>query len=105
MSTSQYETANWPASTQHLATAREFLSSISKKADDRPVLIIPDRDVDGLTSGAIIHRVLSRIILKNRNIPILTQFVPKEMSVHDPSQKEEIDSTGARYYLTQWQLI
>jgi single-stranded DNA-specific DHH superfamily exonuclease len=96
MSTSTYETPNWPASPEHLSAARQFLKSISTKSDDRPVLIVPDRDVDGLTSGGIMQRVLSRVLLKGRNIDVQTRFVTKGSSINDSSEKAEIDAVNAR---------
>jgi len=95
--TSPYETPEWPASVEHLSAARQFLKSISSKTDDRPVLIVPDRDVDGLTSGGIMQRILSRVLLKDRNVPVQTRFVPKGVSINDASEKAEIDAIGARY--------
>jgi hypothetical protein len=96
MSTSKYETPNWPASPEHLSAARQFLKSISTKPDDRPVLIIPDRDVDGLTSGGIMQRVISRVLLKERRIDVQTRFVSKGASINDLSEKVEIDAVNAR---------
>jgi hypothetical protein len=96
MSTSNYETPNWPASPEHLSAARQFLKSLSTKPDDRPILLIPDRDVDGLTSGGIIQRVLSRVLLKERRIDIQTRFVSKGASINDLSEKVEIDAVDAR---------
>lgn len=96
MSTSTYETPNWPASPEHLSAARQFLKSISTKSDERPVLIVPDRDVDGLTSGGIMQRVLSRVLLKGRNIDVQTRFVTKGSSINDSSEKAEIDAVNAR---------
>ena len=80
-----YESPNWPASPQHLSAARQFLTSLSKKEDNRPVLILPDRDVDGLTSGGIMHRVVSQILLKDRKIDVPVQFVTKGAWIGDPS--------------------
>jgi len=96
MATSQYETPSWPASPEHLAAARQFLQSIATKPDDRPVLIIPDRDVDGLTSGGIMQRLISRVLLKERKVDVQTRFVAKGASIHDPSEKAEIDALDPR---------
>ena len=96
MSTSPHETPSWPASPEHLSAARQFLASLSKKEDDRPVLILPDRDVDGLTSGGIMHRVISRILLKNRKIDVPVQFVTKGAWIGDPLEKAEIDAINPR---------
>jgi single-stranded DNA-specific DHH superfamily exonuclease len=96
MLTSQFESPDWPASPEHLSWARQFLKSIGTKADDRPVLIIPDRDVDGLTSGAIIHRLVKRVLLRDRNIDVQTRFVAKGASIHDTSEKAEVDAVNPR---------
>jgi single-stranded DNA-specific DHH superfamily exonuclease len=96
MSSSTYETSNWPASPEHLSAARQFLKSLSDKQDDRPVLILPDRDVDGLTSGGIMHRVVSRILLKDRNIDVPVRFVTKGAWIGDPSEKAEIKAVNPR---------
>ena len=94
-----YETPTWPASPEHLQAAREFLKDIKSKRDDRPVLIVPDRDVDGLTSGGIMQRIVSGVLLKDNpfNPLVQTRFVPKGVSINDPSERQEIDATGARY--------
>jgi len=94
-----YETPNWPASPEHLQAARQFLQEIKSKDDERPILIMPDRDVDGLTSGGIMQRVVSRILLKDNpfNIPVQARFVPKGVSINDPSEREAIDAVDARY--------
>lgn len=98
MSTTElFETPEWPASPEHLTAARQFLKSISTKSDDRPVLILPDRDVDGLTSGGIIHHIVSRILLKDRNVECPVRFVPKGASIADASEKAEVDAFNPRY--------
>src|SRR5271170_814880 len=99
MSIATYETPDWPASPEHLTAARQFLKSISTKPDNRPVLILPDRDVDGLTSGGIIHGIVSRIFLKDRNVEVPVRFVPKGVSINDASEKAEIDALNPRYLL------
>src|SRR5271169_2972437 len=105
MSTSPYETTNWPASPEHLSAARNFLISLANKTDDRPVLILPDRDVDGLTSGGIMHRVISRILIKDRNIDILVRFVRKGAWIGDSSEKAEIEAVNPRFYRPRIELI
>jgi hypothetical protein len=100
MSFALYETPEWPASPEHLSAARQFLKSISSKEDDRPVLIVPDRDVDGLTSAGILYRVVSRILLKNRgNIKVRVQFVTKGAWIGDAAEKAAIDTAGARCHI------
>lgn len=96
MATSQYETPTWPASPDHLSAARQFLKSLTTKPDDRPVLIIPDRDVDGLTSGGIMQRLVSRVLLKGRKVEVQTRFVAKGASINDASEKAEIDAVDPR---------
>jgi hypothetical protein len=96
MSTSPYESPIWPSPPEHLSAARQFLTSLSYKKDDRPVLILPDSDVDGLTSGGIMHRVVSRILLKDRKIHIPVRFVTKGSWIGDPSEKAKIDAVNPR---------
>lgn len=96
MSTSPFETPNWPASPSQISAARQFLKSLSGKEDDRPVLILPDRDVDELTSGGIIHRVISRILLKERKIDVSVRFISKGAWIGDPSEKAEIEAVNPR---------
>jgi hypothetical protein len=105
MSTPPYETPNWPASPEHLSAARQFLVSLSKKEDDRPVLILPDRDVDGLTSGGIIHRVVSRVLFKDRKIEVPVQFMAKGAWIGDLSEKAGIDAIDPRYFRLEGKLI
>jgi single-stranded DNA-specific DHH superfamily exonuclease len=96
MATSQYESPGWPASPEQLAAARQFLKSIVTKPDNRPVLIIPDRDVDGLTSGGIMQRLVARVLLRERSVDVQTRFVAKGASIHDASEKAEIDAPDPR---------
>ena len=96
MSTSPYETPDWPASPEHLSTARQFLSKIATKEDNRPILIMPDLDVDGLTSGGIMYRVITRILLKNRNIDVLVRFIPRGVWIGDPTEKTLTDELDPR---------
>jgi single-stranded DNA-specific DHH superfamily exonuclease len=98
MSTVSYETPNWPASREHLQASRQFLREIKSKKDERPILIVPDRDVDGLTSGGIMQRVVSRILLKDNtaNVPVQVRFMPKGVSINESSEREAIDEVGAR---------
>ena len=102
---SQFESPHWPASPEHLSSARQFLKSLSAKPDARPVLIIPDRDVDGLTSGGIMHRLVKRVLLRNRNIDVRTRFVAKGASIHDASEKAEVDVANPRCVSSTEQLI
>lgn len=60
-----------------------------------PVLILPDKDADGLSSGAILHHTLTSLGLSPSLISVY--FPPKGSNVHDDSTREAISAKSPSY--------
>lgn len=99
----------WPARKQQIERARHIIKewyessrnrfehrliSISATAQ-KPILILPDKDADGLSSGAILYHTLTSLGLP-RNL-ISVYFPPKGSNVHDEITKEQITSIAPSY--------
>jgi hypothetical protein len=61
----------------------------------KPTLILPDKDADGLSSGAILHHTLTSLGLDPDLISVY--FPPKGSNVHDKSTKEAISAKEPAY--------
>ncbi|BFZ64001.1 hypothetical protein YB2330_005139 [Saitoella coloradoensis] len=90
----------WPAGMHSIGSARGFLLRAAKAASALPssssrILLVPDRDADGLSSGQIIKRTL--LLLGAHPDNIYTHFVDKSRSVHDPVERAAMEGYGARY--------
>lgn len=66
----------------------------SAKAQES-TLILPDKDADGLSSGAILHHTLTSLGLSSDLISVY--FPPKGSNIHDDSTKEEITKRSPSY--------
>ena len=54
--------AAWPASAEALSAGRAFLRNIAQQDQQQQrVVLVPDKDADGLCAGAIIKRTLERL--------------------------------------------
>ena len=70
------------------------LTTASAKAQ-KPVVILPDKDADGLSSGAILHHTLTSLGLSSDLISIY--FPPKGSNVHDGATKEALTNLAPSY--------
>jgi len=61
----------------------------------KPVVIVPDKDADGLSSGAILHHTLTTLGLSPNLISIC--FPPKGSSVHDEVTRKAISEKTPAY--------
>ncbi|KAK5095954.1 hypothetical protein LTS08_007836 [Lithohypha guttulata] len=82
----------WPAPVEVLDRARAFLKQCAKA--NKKVLIVPDKDADGLSSGVIVHRTLTTlgldknlldVHLHKRGSSIHAEDERQAMSDKDPS--------------------
>jgi hypothetical protein len=81
-----------------------FLSSLttvfheltSKSAESqKPIVILPDKDADGLASGAILHHTLTLLGLSPALISVY--FPPKGSNVHDEISRTALSSISPQY--------
>ena len=70
------------------------LTSASAKAQ-KPIVILPDKDADGLSSGAILHHTLTSLGLSPDLISVY--FPPKGSNVHDDTTKEALTNLAPSY--------
>jgi hypothetical protein len=70
------------------------LTSPSAKAQ-KPIVILPDKDADGLSSGAILHHTLTSLGLSPDLISVY--FPPKGSNVHDDTTREALTSLAPSY--------
>ncbi|KAK2056916.1 DHH family protein [Colletotrichum caudatum] len=83
----------WPAPDDKMDAARAFIRECV--SDGRPTLIVPDKDADGLTSGAILERTL--VLLGLDPSLIAAYFPPKGKNVHDECCRLEMASRKPAY--------
>ncbi|KAF2121236.1 hypothetical protein BDV96DRAFT_484033 [Lophiotrema nucula] len=83
----------WPAPTDQIDLARGRIKECA--AAGKPTLILPDKDADGLSSGAILHHTLTSLGLSPDLISLY--FPPKGASIHDETTRKVIDSMSPSY--------
>ncbi|TPX66249.1 hypothetical protein SpCBS45565_g04585 [Spizellomyces sp. 'palustris'] len=86
---------NWPADPTSLSNARTFLQSLAQPDPQaKPILILPDKDVDGLCGGVIIYRTFLFLGVPESNIKV--HFVGKGSNIHRDDEREKMKSVHAR---------
>lgn len=71
-----------------LLLQNKIILTYNSAASNKPTVILPDKDADGLSSGAILHHTLTSLGLSPDLI--FTYFPPKGSSIHDESTKDII---------------
>ncbi|PQE14469.1 dhh family protein [Rutstroemia sp. NJR-2017a BBW] len=74
----------WPAPREQLNAAYEFLRECAKA--QKPTLIVPDKDADGLSSGVIIHRTLLKLGLEEKFLDV--HLVRKGSNIHEEYERK-----------------
>jgi hypothetical protein len=59
---------------------------LTSAAAQKPTLIVPDKDADGLSSGVIIHRTLVKLGLDPRHLDV--HLVQKGSNIHEENERE-----------------
>ncbi|KAM0234363.1 hypothetical protein ACHAP5_010083 [Fusarium lateritium] len=78
----------WPAPKSQIEVARDFIRECV--AASQPTLIVPDKDADGLTSGAILRKTL---ILLGLDPELISAYVlEKGRNVHDEESRTAMAS-------------
>ncbi|WWC85785.1 uncharacterized protein L201_000652 [Kwoniella dendrophila CBS 6074] len=82
---------DWPAPILAMEEARDFIRDIVDKR--RSVLIVPDKDADGLSAGTILYKTL--IHMKHPESLISVHHLTKGNNVHSDYERNLMDSTKA----------
>ncbi|KAI5453465.1 hypothetical protein NCC49_005940 [Naganishia albida] len=78
---------DWPAPREAIDRARDFILEIAKS--QRRVLLMPDKDADGLTSGYVLHKTLELLGLPPSNI--FVHVLSKGTNVHSPNEIDTVE--------------
>ncbi|CZT42641.1 uncharacterized protein RSE6_02576 [Rhynchosporium secalis] len=85
----------WPAPEFQMTAARAFLRECA--AAQKPTLIVPDKDADGLSSGVIIHRTLVTLGLDPKLLDV--HLVQKGTNIHEPLERKAISEKKASFII------
>ncbi|KAL8906142.1 MAG: hypothetical protein Q9171_006398 [Xanthocarpia ochracea] len=85
----------WPASSEAVESAREFVRECA--TSNEKILIVPDKDADGLDAGVIIHRTLTALGAKASHIDV--HLVGKGRSIHDDEEREAMGAKNPKYII------
>ncbi|PZD34415.1 glycosyl hydrolase family 85 protein [Pyrenophora tritici-repentis] len=85
--------AVWPARKEQIDRARQIIGECAEA--QKPTVILPDKDADGLSSGAILQHTLISLGLSPDLISVY--FPPKGFNVHDKSTKEALTARAPSY--------
>ncbi|WRT63865.1 uncharacterized protein IL334_000790 [Kwoniella shivajii] len=82
---------DWPAPAHAMEEARDFIRDIV--SNKRSVLIVPDKDADGLSAGTILYQTL--IHMNHPPSLISVHHLTKGNNVHSDFERNLMDSSGA----------
>jgi len=85
----------WPAPSSTIAKATEFIKRAS--SSNETILLIPDKDADGLSAGMIMKRTLIHLGAKPESI--LEHHIPSGKNPASSSQREVLERYGARWII------
>ncbi|KAM3070003.1 hypothetical protein ACMFMF_008354 [Clarireedia jacksonii] len=74
----------WPAPREQVNAAYEFLQECAKA--QKPTLIVPDKDADGLSAGVIVHRTLLKLGLDEKYLDV--HLVRKGSNIHEEYERK-----------------
>ncbi|MCO5590247.1 hypothetical protein L7F22_044216 [Adiantum nelumboides] len=98
VSRTSLEFPEWPARQSDIDKARQFIEKAARAASDEnnkeKILLIPDKDADGLSAGCIVKRALIHLGANPDNI--LLHHIPAGKA---PSADEELESYNARWII------
>ncbi|KAL8714755.1 MAG: hypothetical protein Q9220_001268 [cf. Caloplaca sp. 1 TL-2023] len=85
----------WPAAPDAIENARDFLKQCA--ASQQRILIVPDKDADGLDAGVIIHRTL--VALGAPASSIAVHLVAKGRNIHDDEEREAMQAKEPKHII------
>ncbi|KAF2033432.1 DHH phosphoesterase [Setomelanomma holmii] len=83
----------WPARKEQIERAREIITECAQA--NKATLIMPDKDADGLSSGAILHHTLTTLGLSPALISVY--FPPKGSNIYDQETSDAISAISPSY--------
>ncbi|KAL8681646.1 MAG: hypothetical protein Q9186_002243 [Xanthomendoza sp. 1 TL-2023] len=85
----------WPASREAIDGAKDFMRECA--ASKERILIVPDKDADGLDAGVIIHRTLTALGAEPSSIDV--HLVGKGRSIHDEEERKSMGDRNPKYII------
>ncbi|KAL8655440.1 MAG: hypothetical protein Q9210_000875 [Variospora velana] len=85
----------WPASPGAIESARVFLKECA--TSQQKILIVPDKDADGLDAGVIVHRTLTALGAAASSIDV--HLVAKGNTIHDEEEREAMKKKSPKYII------
>ncbi|KAI4152296.1 MAG: hypothetical protein LQ341_000729, partial [Variospora aurantia] len=85
----------WPASPGGIESARVFLKECA--SSQQKILIVPDKDADGLDAGVIVHRTLTALGAAASSIDV--HLVAKGNTIHDEEEREAMKKKNPKYII------
>ncbi|KAF2234361.1 DHH family protein [Viridothelium virens] len=85
----------WPAPEDQIRTATDFIIECAKS--NERALIVPDKDTDGLASGAILHRTLVALGLDPTLIDV--HLIEKGNTIHSTSERTAMKASNPSYII------
>lgn len=85
----------WPSSIESIERARNFIKKAA--SSNQRVVICPDKDADGLSSGVILYRTLTELGLRDDLITV--HLLSKATSLRSDSETEQIKSYEPAYII------
>ncbi|KAL8721579.1 MAG: hypothetical protein Q9225_001787 [Loekoesia sp. 1 TL-2023] len=85
----------WPAAPNAIEDARSFLKECA--TSKQKILIVPDKDADGLDAGVIIYRALTALGASTSSIDV--HLVGKGNSVHDEEERKAMKAKDPKYII------
>ncbi|KAI5121861.1 hypothetical protein M0805_001069 [Coniferiporia weirii] len=82
---------DWPAPRLDIESAREFIKDCAR--NQHLTLLLPDKDVDGLSSGKIMHHTLTSLGLPSSRISV--HFPSKASSIFQNDEREKMEAHNA----------
>ncbi|EPQ27884.1 uncharacterized protein PFL1_04628 [Pseudozyma flocculosa PF-1] len=86
----------WPAPPQRMADAVSFLRRCARSGER--VLVVPDKDADGLCSGAIMHRTLTHALKIDPTL-IDVHLMTKGSNPAASEQREAMEDVNAKWVI------
>ncbi|ORY10244.1 hypothetical protein BCR34DRAFT_539741 [Clohesyomyces aquaticus] len=83
----------WPAPRAQIDLARARILECANS--NKPTLILPDKDADGLSSGSILYHTLTTLGLSSDLISV--HFPPKGSNIHDDTARAFVSSISPSY--------
>ena len=87
--------AIWPAPKSAINEARAFINECA--ASNSKVLIIPDKDADGLSSGVILYRTLTTLGLDKDNIDV--HLHKRGANIHHEEERQAMTAKNPAYVI------